>query len=123
MVGMPADPMCMLQKLLMRSSSAPVVIWVRDHTPSSECSIEPARLLSNNIDLIMTGKCAAQYNMTKESVNIYQERMEMSKTIAAAVEKKATAAEKASTGCVTPNVVVACLFDQRPPFWTELDCC
>ena len=38
-----------------------------------------------------------QYNMTKESVTVYQERVEMSKTIAAATDKKATAAEQTSS--------------------------
>ena len=50
--------------------------------------------------MLETNTVVVQYNMTKESVSIYQERVEMSKTIAAAVEKKAAAAEKASTGCV-----------------------
>lgn len=39
---------------------------------------------------------ALQYNMSKESVSVYEERVEMSKTIATAVEKKASAAESAS---------------------------
>ena len=38
-----------------------------------------------------------QYNMTKESVSVYQDRVEMSKAIAASTEKKAAAAEQTST--------------------------
>ena len=41
--------------------------------------------------------CLLQYNMTKESVGVYQERVEMSRTIAAATEKKAAAAEQTSS--------------------------
>lgn len=48
--------------------------------------------------MLVKGPCrlVVQYNMSKESVSVYQERVEMSKTIATAVEKKASAAESAS---------------------------
>ena len=62
---------------------------------SEHGSIRPHGNLSEwYCDFLCDG--AAQYNMTKESVSVYQERVEMSKTIATAVEKKASAAESSS---------------------------